>query len=299
MARKTPDMMAMMRQLIETASISSVQPALDMPNLPVIDLLATWLEDLGFRVEVLPVPDAPGKANLLARIGPGSGGLVLAGHTDTVPCDEHLWRHNPFRLTEADGRLYGLGTADMKAFLAIAIEAARRAGEASLAAPLTILATADEESSMCGAKALLDRGASPGEFAIIGEPTGLQPVRMHKGIMMDAIAIHGRSGHSSDPSLGANAMEAAYTVIGELLAWREEIRQRDSNDAFAVPYATLNLGYIHGGDNPNRICGDCEIHIDLRPLPGMETDGLREELQARVRSALREHNKMNSTTTVF
>lgn len=288
MARKTPDMMAMMRQLIETASISSVQPALDMPNLPVIDLLATWLEDLGFRVEVLPVPDAPGKANLLARIGPGSGGLVLAGHTDTVPCDEHLWRHNPFRLTEADGRLYGLGTADMKAFLAIAIEAARRAGEASLAAPLTILATADEESSMCGAKALLDRGASPGEFAIIGEPTGLRPVRMHKGIMMDAIAIHGRSGHSSDPSLGANAMEAAYTVIGELLAWREEIRQRESNDAFAVPYATLNLGYIHGGDNPNRICGDCEIHIDLRPLPGMETDGLREELQARVRSALRD-----------
>jgi acetylornithine deacetylase len=176
----------------------------------------------------------------------------------------------------------------MKAFLAIAIEAARRAGEASLAAPLTILATADEESSMCGAKALLDRGASPGEFAIIGEPTGLRPVRMHKGIMMDAIAIHGRSGHSSDPSLGANAMEAAYTVIGELLAWREEIRQRDSNDAFAVPYATLNLGYIHGGDNPNRICGDCEIHIDLRPLPGMETDGLREELQARVRSALRD-----------
>lgn len=286
MARNCPDLITMMKQLIETASISSVQPALDMSNLPVIELLAGWLEDLGFAVEVPAVPNEPGKANLIARIGAGTGGLVLAGHTDTVPCDEHLWSHDPFQLTETDGRLYGLGTADMKAFLALALEAARHENAKTLTAPLTILATADEESSMTGAKALVAQGKSLGQHAIIGEPTGLKPVRMHKGIMMDAIAIHGRSGHSSDPSLGANAMEAAHAVIGDLMKWRGEIRARESNAAFAVPYATLNLGHIHGGDNPNRICGDCEIHIDLRPLPGMDTEELREELRARVRRVL-------------
>ncbi|MDH3932972.1 MAG: acetylornithine deacetylase, partial [Chromatiales bacterium] len=88
MAHNCPDLITMMKQLIETASISSVQPALDMSNLPVIELLAGWLEDLGFAVEVPAVPGEPGKANLIARIGAGNGGLILAGHTDTVPCDE-------------------------------------------------------------------------------------------------------------------------------------------------------------------------------------------------------------------
>ncbi len=288
MNRRCPDLTTMMRQLIETASVSSVQPALDMSNLPVCNLLAGWLEDLGFAVEILPVPDAPGKANVLARVGSGHGGLVLAGHTDTVPCDDHLWRHDPFRLTEADGRLYGLGTADMKVFLALAVEAARQVVDERLTAPLTILATADEESSMTGAKALVAQGRSLGDHAIIGEPTGLTPVRMHKGIMMDAIGIHGCSGHSSDPALGANAMEGAHAVIGELMRWRDEIGRRERNAEFAVPHTTLNLGYIHGGDNPNRICGDCEIHIDLRPLPGIDIDAMREELRERVTRILRE-----------
>ena len=286
MARNCPDLITMMKQLIETASISSVQPALDMSNLPVIELLAGWLEDLGFAVEVPAVPNEPGKANLIARIGAGTGGLVLAGHTDTVPCDEHLWSHDPFQLTETDGRLYGLGTADMKAFLALALEAARHENAKTLTAPLTILATADEESSMTGAKALVAQGKSLGQHAIIGEPTGLKPVRMHKGIMMDAIAIHGRSGHSSDPSLGANAMEAAHAVIGELMKWRGEIRARESNAAFAVPYATLNLGHIHGGDNPNRICGSCELQIDIRPLPGMKISEVRIEMPQRLKQVL-------------
>ena len=84
------------RQLIATPSVSSVSPQLDQSNRPVIDLLAGWLEQAGFVVRIDPLPQRPDKANLIATMGSGPGGLVLAGHTDTVPYDAGRWRYDPF-----------------------------------------------------------------------------------------------------------------------------------------------------------------------------------------------------------
>ena len=283
---KAPELLNMIDALISTPSISSANPDLDQANRPVIDLLANWLGGLGYAIEIMPVPGRPGKANLVATLGSGPGGLILAGHTDTVPYDEGRWNHNPFRLTQADGRLYGLGTSDMKAFLAIAIEAASSFSAAQLREPLILVATADEESSMDGAKALVDARRPQARYAIIGEPTGMRPVRMHKGILMEAIHLKGRSGHSSDPALGNNALEGMHRVLSELLRWRAELQAQNLNPLFKVPFPTLNLGHIHGGDNPNRICADCELHIDLRPLPGMEIDELRATMQSRLQRVI-------------
>lgn len=266
-------------ELIEIPSISSVSPEWDMPNQPVIDWLAERLEAGGWRVELIEVPDKPGKTNLLATLGRGDGGLVLAGHTDTVPCDPERWNSDPFALAERDNRLYGLGTADMKSFLALAMAACAELDPAALKTPLMLLATADEESTMAGARALVAAGRPKARFAVIGEPTGLKPVRMHKGILMEAIRVEGRSGHSSDPSLGANALEGMHEIITALLRWRDNLQAQSSDAAFAVPVSTMNLGHIRGGDNPNRICGSCELHIDVRMLPGMDRQALRQELR--------------------
>jgi acetylornithine deacetylase len=281
-----PDLMSLLRALIGAPSVSSVSPTWDQSNAQVIALLAGWLEDLGFTVEQIPVTGWPGKLNLVASRGSGPDGLVLAGHTDTVPCDPGLWTSDPFQLRERDGRLYGLGTADMKGFFALVLEVLGALDLSLLRRPLVILATADEESSMCGARALVEQGRRLGRHALIGEPTGLRPVRMHKGITMEAVRITGHSGHSSDPALGNNALEGMYRVLGEILRWREQLQARHHNPAFAVPVPTLNLGHIHGGDNPNRICGQCELHIDIRPLPGMSLDDLRCELERRLRAVL-------------
>ncbi len=294
-----PKLLEMIRDLIAIPSVSSVSPSLDQSNRAVIDRLAPWLEDLGFAVEIQPLPDHPDKANLIATLGHGPGGLVLAGHTDTVPYDDHLWRHDPFGGVMEDGRIYGLGSADMKSFLALAIEAARAFDPTQFKQPLIVLATADEESSMRGAQALVDAGRSLGRLAVIGEPTGLRPVRMHKGIMMEAIRVTGRSGHSSNPDLGANALEGMYRVLGEILKWRTELQARYRNSLFEVPVPTLNLGHIHGGDNPNRICGDCELHIDIRPLPGMGLEELRASLRQRLTQALDHSELQLSFTPLF
>ena len=273
-------------QLISIPSVSCTNPALDQGNRKVIDTLADWLENLGFSAEIQPLNSDGSKANLIATIGQGSNGLVLAGHTDTVPFDENRWNSDPFKLTEADNRLYGLGTADMKSFFALIIEAVRDLDLSSLQQPLIILATADEETSMSGAKALNASHFSGGRFALIGEPTGLKPVRMHKGMMMEAIKLTGLSGHSSNPALGNSALEAMHRIITELLKWRDELQAAYNNPLFEIPVPTMNLGHIHGGDNPNRICGYCELQIDIRPLPGMSLADLRYELEQRLQKTL-------------
>ena len=164
----------MLRSLIETPSVSCTSAALDQSNIAVINQLATWLESLGFKTTVQPLPKVPGKANLIATLGRGTGGLVLAGHTDTVPYDDSHWSQSPFSLTERDGRLYGLGTCDMKGFpIAIRPPPVRWA---QLKAPLTIVATSDEESSMAGARALAAADIPQARFAVIGEPTDFRPI---------------------------------------------------------------------------------------------------------------------------
>ncbi|MES9844407.1 MAG: acetylornithine deacetylase [Candidatus Sedimenticola sp. 6PFRAG5] len=277
-----PPLIHMIRQLIAAPSVSSINPHWDQSNKAVIGHLFDWLDELGFKVETLPVPGFDDKFNLVASAGSGPDGLVLSGHTDTVPYDDNRWRFNPFTLTEQENRLYGLGTSDMKAFFALAIEAARELDLAKLKHPLVFIATADEESTMCGAQALVETNRRLGRHAVIGEPTGLRPIRMHKGISMETIRLVGRSGHSSNPALGVNALEGMHKVIGEILAWRDELQQRYRNPLFEVEVPTLNLGHIHGGDNPNRICAECELQIDLRPLPGMDVRQLRGELKARL-----------------
>ena len=265
----------MLKQLVAEPSISSTTADIDRSNLRVIEHLANWLDDLGFATEVMVLPDRPDKANLIATLGangkPHPGGLVLAGHTDTVPVDPSLWQSDPFQLRDSDQRFYGLGSCDMKGFFPVALHAAAAFVEHDLTAPLTIVATSDEESSMAGSRYLLESGKPKADYAIIGEPTAMQPIYAHKGVSMISVQIQGAAGHSSDPSLGHNALEAMHTVMGALMQFRDELAQQHQHPSFAVNVPTLNLGCMRAGDNPNRICGHAELQIDLRLLPGPQT----------------------------
>ena len=279
-----------LRQLVATPSVSSTDPHWDQGNRAVIDLLAGWLSDLGFRTEVQAVSADGNKANLIATLGSGPGGLVLAGHTDTVPFDEGRWQSDPLALSERDHRLYGLGSTDMKGFFPLAIAAATAFAHTTLQQPLILLATADEESSMNGARALAAAGRPKARAAIIGEPTSLVPVRMHKGIMMEAVRVTGRAGHSSNPALGNSALEGMHAVMGDLMSYRAGLRERFSNELFTVATPTLNLGCVHGGDSPNRICGRAELHFDLRMTPGGDNETLRGEIAERLAGIARQHD---------
>ena len=295
---KLPNTIAMLRTLVGEPSTSSIAASRDQSNLAVINHLANWLESLKFAVNVLPLPNKGGKANLIATLGSGEGGLVLSGHTDTVPCDEKHWDTDPYTLTEIDSVVHGLGSCDMKGFFPIALEAASLFRSEKLNKPLTILATSDEESSMAGARQLLRDGRPKADFAIIGEPTGLQPIIAHKGVLALSIVIEGSGGHASNPNLGCNALDTMQAVIADLLIYRQELASTYTDPTFEINIPTLNLGCLHAGDSPNRICETAELQIDVRLMPGMEIDELATTIQHRLVETIASHGTRLSITRI-
>lgn len=276
---KLPDLLAMYAKLIETPTISSIETDEDISNQTLIEILADWLAQLGFNTDIMPIAGSRHKFNLLATLGEGEGGLLLAGHTDTVPFDQGRWTVDPFKLTEKNGKLYGLGTADMKGFFAFVLNALSQLDLKQLSKPVRILATADEETTMLGARTFAQHSHIRPDCAIIGEPTSLKPIRANKGHIGQALRIIGKSGHSSDPDKGINAIELMHQATGYLLQLRHQLKQKYHHADFAIPYPTMNLGAIHGGDAVNRICACCELHFDIRPLPNLNLADLDQLLR--------------------
>lgn len=277
-----PSFLEVYEGLISTSSISSTDARWDEGNEQVIAKLADWLSALGFSIQIEQV--APNKQNLIAKLGSGEGGLLLAGHSDTVPFDEGRWNYNPHALTQVNNRFYGLGTADMKGFFAFIYEAVKNVDWSKQTKPLYVLATCDEETTMLGARHFTENAPFKPDYCIIGEPTSLVPIRAHKGHVANAIRVTGKSGHSSNPALGVNAIEIMHEVLFALMQLRDRLIKEYHHPGFEIPTPTLNLGHIHGGDSPNRICGCSELHYDVRPLPGISLDGLDNLM----RDALRE-----------
>ena len=132
---------------------------------------------------------------------------------------------------------------------------------------------------MSGARLIADNGNKLGRYCVIGEPTGLKPIRQHKGNLTMSVEYLGHSGHASDPGLGNNALDGMHQFMTALYAYRDKIQQQFNDPAFTIPTPTMNLGHIHGGDNSNRICGNCLLLIDIRFLPSMSWDNLRTDIE--------------------
>ncbi|MEO9944215.1 acetylornithine deacetylase [Paraglaciecola sp.] len=260
------------QSIIGAPSISAFEQSIDQSNKQLIELLSGWFETAGFHITIQKLPGSRNKYNMLAKIGLGEGGLLLSGHSDTVPFDEHQWRSDPFVLKQKDHKIFGLGACDMKGFFAFILEAIKTVPLHQLKKPLYVLATADEETSMAGARFFAQQQLIKPDMAIIGEPTELVPIYKHKGHIAQSLNIKGKAGHSSDPDKGVNAIEIMYQAIGQLMDLQTKLRTKFHDDAFSVPHVTMNLGHIHGGDGENRICGHCKLNFDMRAVPELSDE---------------------------
>lgn len=266
-------------------------------NLPVADFVANYAAAAGCRVWRQTYSDRK-KANLLLQRGPQSAqGLMLSGHLDVVPANEPGWESDPFRLSVRDERLFGRGAADMLAFVAQALNLLCETPEGSLTAPLMLLLTADEEVGSIGAQEF--KRAQP-EFEIptqvlVGEPTSLRAVRMHKGHMRMRAQVAGKPAHSGYPHLGQNAIERSIPLLEALRdvasGWRQE-RMPSSAQFPECPFPVLNLALIAGGSAVNIVPAACQIDFGIRLLPGQESgwalrgvEGVQQSLPAETRSA--------------
>jgi len=238
-------------------------------NLALVDFVDDYLAAHG--VTAHRVDSACGtKANLYATLGPAvAGGVVLSGHTDVVPVDQQAWSSDPFRVDERGGRLYGRGTADMKAFIAIALALVPEMH--GLRLPIHLALSYDEEVGCLGAPYLIEallRNVPRPAAVIVGEPTSMRVVTAHKSMFIFETHVRGYETHSSMQDQGVPAIMYAARLINWLGERQRENRARARSDcAFAPAYSTLHCGLIQGGTAQNITSRDCRFVTDIRTLP--------------------------------
>ena len=249
--------------------------------------LIEWTRDYlkGYGIASRLTYDASGKkANLFATVQKGSKpGIVLSGHSDVVPVDGQNWASDPFKATLRGDRIYGRGACDMKSYLAVILAMAPRFAAANLNAPIHFALSYDEEVGCIGARGLLEDLARNGirpAGAIIGEPTGMQPVIAHKGKRAYKCCVRGKEAHSALTPQGVNAIEYAAKIITYIRHMAERMQACEPRDyGFDVPFTTLQTGVIAGGTAGNIVPRECIFQFEFRYLPGADPDALEREIK--------------------
>ncbi|MBF9234904.1 acetylornithine deacetylase [Microvirga alba] len=256
------------------ATLVSFDTESSKSNLPLIEFVESYLQS--WNVPYIRVPNAAGdKAALYATVGPQDrGGIVLSGHTDVVPVAGQAWTSDPFTLRVADGRAYGRGAVDMKAFDALALALIPEFQAANLKTPIHIMLSYDEETTCLGVIDTirrLGRDLPLPKAAFVGEPTMLEVVDAHKSVVTFSTTVHGHEAHSSKPYLGASAVMTAAEMIGELNRIADEMMERgDISGRFDPPYTTVHVGVIEGGTARNIISKICAFQWEFRGLPSLD-----------------------------
>ena len=251
-------------------------------NLAAISLLRDHLAPLG-AVFRQTFDESGRKANLYATLGPTDRpGIMLSGHTDTVPVAGQNWRTPPFRLTKKDGKLYGRGIADMKGFIGLAAALAPEFIARGLTTPLHFAFSYDEEIGCIGARSLIaDLAYAPclPRLCLVGEPTEMQVVAGHKSVRSVKCHVRGQEAHSAT-NQGVNAIEAAARLIVHIAERQMDMKQNGPFDpAYDPPMTTLHTGAIQGGGALNIVPNDCVFHYQMRGLPSENMEFLDQEIR--------------------
>ena len=254
-----------LRQLVAIPTPSAAS------NLPLINLIASWLEPRGWSAIRLPYTTAEGveKSNLILTpqqfaTAPLRPDILFVCHTDTVPFSP-TWT-NATHLEDRDGHLHGCGACDVKGSMAAILAAALRVDAPSLTLPIAIALTADEEIGCIGASRLVASGILQPRRVIICEPTSLRPATAGKGYGLAQVHVRGQQAHSAFPAKGVSAINIAAHLIVAIEALAQS--PAEPTDArFNPPRTTFNIGVLSGGTAKNIIAGDCRFLVEWRPLP--------------------------------
>jgi acetylornithine deacetylase len=256
-------------------------------NLALIAFVEDYLLQHGVVSTRVPSEDGQ-KSCLFATLGPDggklddAGGIALSGHTDVVPVDGQAWDSDPFAMREAEGRLYGRGTCDMKGFLACVLAAVPDFKQRRLKTPIHIAFSYDEEIGCLGVRPMIaefGKTLPRPRLAIIGEPTSMQVVDAHKGPVRWQVDVMGRAAHSSMAHIGVNAITYAMRLIGELERIEAEMKITTRNARFDPPYATLQVTKIDGGTATNIVPHACRFSFDVRSVPGLDVAAIERRFQ--------------------
>lgn len=253
-------------------------------NMDLIEFVKTYLDEYGVAATIIPNEDGT-KANLWATVGPNeTGGVALSGHTDVVPVDGQPWDTDPFTLVEKEGRYYGRGTCDMKAFPATALALVPEMLKKPLRRPIHFAFSYDEEIGCFGAAKMIpkiiDNLPRP-SVVIVGEPTSMKVVSAHKGMWDFDVTVTGKEVHSSLPHHGVSAVMTGARLIAKLDEMaKARITAADPECPFDPPYSTIHVGTAGGGTAANIVSRRFDFHVDIRHLPDEFPKDIQDEFVA-------------------
>ncbi len=246
--------------LAELVKINTVR---DKGNGKIMNFIASYLEERGFVVKFVTDKKTK-KKNLVAQFNNQSTGLYFIGHTDTVS-ESSMWTENPFVLTKKLGKMYGLGTSDMKGGVAAFLAAVDIIDKKNIKTNLGMVLTYDEEISFAGIKDFLKKNKFNDNLVLIGEPTDGFPIVATKGALALRVEFFGKSAHGSTPAKGANAILMVQQFIKKLLILEKKLA-KEKNTAFNPAEATLNIAKINGGDAINKVPANCVLDFEFRVI---------------------------------
>jgi acetylornithine deacetylase/succinyl-diaminopimelate desuccinylase family protein len=239
------------------------RPSVSGDEKTVADFIANYLSDHGFAVDTDEIE--PGRPNVTTSWGNDDGKvLLLTGHTDTVPIGEG-WQHDPLGAEIVDGRLYGRGSCDMKAGLAgmmMALIAAKR-GLQRPRGRIVFAGCIDEEEGGKGTQGAIRAGLKA-DWAVIGEPTDLQPICAAKGNCYFEVKVGGSGAHAGSPERGVNAIYGAAEAIRAVQSHQAELSRR-RHGLLGSP--SVSVGTIKGGLTVSAVPDQCSFLVDRRLLP--------------------------------
>lgn len=227
----------------------------DKENSNIIEYIENILKQKGF------VTEYKGK-NLIMRYG-NKPTLGFLGHTDTVEYIEG-WNTNPLKLTEIDGKLYGLGVCDMKSGIAAFIDAILEIDLTKLKNGVKVYCTYDEEIGFSGIYDITKRDEKFPDFVIFGEPTNNEVLIGCKGLLECDLHFKGLKAHSSNPEKGISANLNAIKFLSELEDFYLNNIKNEENTNYEIPYTTMNVGILKGGTSKNSIPSECYATLDFR-----------------------------------
>ncbi len=253
-------------------------------NLELISFVEDYARSYGLAPRRIPNPEG-NKSNLLISVGPQEpGGIILSGHTDVVPVDGQDWHTDPFAMIEREGKYFGRGTSDMKAFSAVILSLLPELTRHPLKTPVHIALSYDEEVGCLGVRPMIAdivKSVPMPRLAIIGEPTDMKVVNAHKGIRSFRTTVTGREAHSSQTDKGVNAVMVAAELIMHLAKLAEDMRRRgDPSGRFDPPYTTVQSSTIEGGSALNILARHCLFQWEFRYLPGTSQDEILDAFNA-------------------
>ena len=269
----SPDALAWAQRLVRIHTVSHVS------NLPLIECIADHLRSLHVPLRLTYDEDRK-KANLFATLGTGKpGGVVLSGHTDTVPWDGQAWTLDPLSAEIKDGRLYGRGSADMKGWIGLVVAQTQAWLDADLPHALHYAFSYDEEVGGFGVMNLIadlrEAGIAP-PLCIVGEPTDMVPAIAHKGVHRWRCCVRGKAAHSSLTPMAVNAIEAAARLVAHISAIGDDLRATEPRQAgFDVPWSTSAVCRVEGGIADNVVPEECRFNYEFRDLPGADAAALQ------------------------